>query len=335
MLASSGRSRPTSSWAMLASILLGLAPACVSATPNHRVAANDTETSVVSPAYIGVNADPDATGRVPVPGFDLTTPFPGKASAGWSLELNVTRYATAPPGPITIVGYDGNTTLITTRLVPPPPGSPGALYNTDGSWALSDGDASNSSSSSSSSTWSVTMVSWTERAMRVVPDGNDLEDGSCPESAFSQECADKIRRAVMEDPSLADKDDFSTTPIPQCGGYTTAFSTTIPMNSTFMNSSSFSLGIANSVDAYNVIGARTFPILLVWGRSSDTRTPLPEDHVQLACVKVDTVVRDGAVLPTSSAGPGGGGGVRTPGEARRLAWYVAGLAGVVGLVLVG
>lgn len=56
------------------------------------------------------------------------------------------------------------------------------------------------------------------------------------------------------------------------------------------------------LEAYNDYGARTFPVMLIWSNAADLDDQgLPtfdDEHVAFACVKADTAVGRGSVLPT-------------------------------------
>ncbi|KXJ87398.1 hypothetical protein Micbo1qcDRAFT_208023 [Microdochium bolleyi] len=276
--------------------------------------------SIVDVAF---NADYDATGRVTLPGFDLSGPFPGSRSATWSLELNVTQHGTMPASALnstsaTVADYlddfANNTTILTTSLIPPPPGEPGALFDSNGSWIVDSDMVGNA--------WKVSIISWMLDRVPTVTSGNDVEHGSCPLGMISDSCMERVRKAVMEKPNVVESRALLRS-IPSCGPLYSnrAIAGTAPMNSSFLGGTTLFWGFPNKADMYNVLGAKTVPVLIVWGRR-DGPGRLPEEHVQWACVKADRA-RAGASLPTGGSGRAAAG--------VRLGWHAAVVAIVVGL----
>ncbi|KXJ87557.1 hypothetical protein Micbo1qcDRAFT_216006 [Microdochium bolleyi] len=266
------------------------------------------------------NGNPDAWGRVSVPGFNLQEPYPG-STVPWSLELNITRNATTSTyGP----KWENNVTYITARMVPPPPGSPGAVLDTNGSWALNDTDAPDS--------WHVTMLSWYPSPFKNVPDKNDDESGSCPTSAVSAECVEAMRTKIIETPQVwAENNSFLSLFAPKpCGEangqFWTPISWNFSMNQNFTKDSMLGLDFANEFDFYNMYGARTFIVVTIWAPSNTNNSAaLSRDHVKFSCIKANNS-RTPELMPT-----GAGAGLAAGAQ---LAWTVTALAGVVVLMVV-
>ncbi|KAJ1323919.1 hypothetical protein MN608_11176 [Microdochium nivale] len=296
---------------VLASSILGLLPI-----------ASEAQQFVALPNNTAPNANPDAWGKVPVPGFNLQEPYPG-SPVPWTLELNMTQNGTSHTRP----NHKNNTTLITARLIPPPPGSPGAVLDADGLWALNDTDAPDS--------WHVTMLSWVPTSFKEISDKNDLVNGSCPTGAVSEACMDAMRTSIVASPTFWGSnptDPYVSAP-KVCrdsnGPFWTSLSSDFAMNQNFTKDAMIGWNFVNEgpgFDPYNQYGVKMFIVATIWAPSNTTDpASLSSDHIKFSCVKVDNS-RLPELLPK-----GAGARVVAGGQ---LAWAVAALAGAVGLVIV-
>lgn len=146
----------------------------------------------VKQSQIGENANPDLSGRVDfyAPRLDIT--YPGSWGSTpknpWSLELNVTRDRVEGPN------LGSRAPLFTLQVIPPAPGLDGAVYLPNGSYTIGDDDIYAVHPKTSS--WSVMMgvVDWTPGL--EVPEPNDKQRGSCPESIWTSECVAAMRSAI-------------------------------------------------------------------------------------------------------------------------------------------
>lgn len=172
-----------------------------------------------------LGAVPDKTGMVHFPGFRLDRPWPGNwdsqpVPSWWSLQLNVTRDIKSR-SPIYPYG-DYDTTAVTAQLVLPPPDTSGNFIT-----RTNHGLSSNETRS-----WRVSMMAFWPWVEAKVGDPNDTENGTCPTSVVSKDCADLIKLRIRgsipvihaEEPDV----DLNSTICPTIAGPYDVKSTCIP-----------------------------------------------------------------------------------------------------------
>ncbi|KAH7031556.1 uncharacterized protein B0I36DRAFT_349616 [Microdochium trichocladiopsis] len=303
--------------------------------------------------YTDFNANPDAYGIVTIPGFRLSTPYPGLADGGprttlWELETRVKEYM---PNDDTPVSY----TQISAQIRPPPPNQPGSVMDLEtGNWTVPDDIAD---------TWQVTVITFPPAFRVVVPNANDDWKGSCPLSVMSEQCVSELRENILSNPQVlagnALVDDIMPTSGSCCHICRTQMHVThgayedqsVAMNNDFNKSTIFvhnhfypnsstgsssgngggtpSSGPSSSrteLTPYDYIGTKTVPYIVIWGYSNSTEyvgQRLNDDHVTIGCVKADTAA-PGKSLPSIPAEPSG---------STRTGRDVAGMLAVTGFAI--
>ncbi|KAH7024684.1 uncharacterized protein B0I36DRAFT_352897 [Microdochium trichocladiopsis] len=275
--------------------------------------------SHAAPDYANINPDPDAWGVVPVPGFRLDRQYPGLSNetnstdgtTRWELDLRINRNA-----PKTSSGAGAgttNVTRVTVQLRPPAPGQPGAvLDNQTGNWSIDDPRATDS--------WKLIIVSFAMGSLdqlKAVEDGNDKQRGSCPTSVMSEQCARDIRESMATNSGIKAGNGFLACPnrrmLNRLTGIlykTNRLPSAVSMNDRFNETTTYFNEITREEleNAYDVWGSVTHPFALVWAHSNTTAQgeALDDDHVVLACVKVDSTA-PGVPMPQAVAQQPGAG----------------------------
>ena len=233
------------------------------------------------------NPNPDVSGRVNMPGFRLDTTYPGAGGTKpWSLELNITRWAESSMSP------GNNATRVSAQIIPPSPGEPGAVLTSNGSFAASE-DVRKSWSVSIFGFGAVGPHGFNLDFLQTVPEGNDEEKGTCPESVFSDQCKDELRSNIAINRQVtAGTGPPSGVEIPEsCEGYKHTYIKRVNLTDHFSSSSTMYWESPSDMDvpgeAYDILGAKTWPIIVVWGHGNQTNERLRDDQVTFACVKAD------------------------------------------------
>ncbi|KXJ85303.1 hypothetical protein Micbo1qcDRAFT_210091 [Microdochium bolleyi] len=278
-----------------------------------------TALAVNRPAWPEVIANPDASGRVPFYGPRLDRPYPGlwndTEPTPWYLEL---KLRSRPREGV----FD---TWASLQLLYPSTNTPGALFTSNGSWAVDQNTTSG---------WNVNFYYWSSTfgLAPAVPEGNDVQRGTCPESVMSRQCADDVREKLVPgyngDGSSLLRIPKSCKPLTNPSPRKLGLDHDLTPNEANLTryDTTWSWYDSNVEMFYNDHGSRTWPIIIVWDRSrtEPTRYEIPaEQRVQMVCVKAD-ISHNGAALPV----PSGGDALVAP------AWVVLGLAALLGAVLV-
>lgn len=268
--------------------------------------------SQARPDYANVNPDPDAWGVVPIPGFRLDRPYPGLSQNGsnstqgttakWELDLRIkrntpkTQQGNSPNSPA-----GANVTRVTVQLRPPAPGQPGGdLFDQEtGDWAVNDTAVTGS--------WRVAMISFASgwlSQLHVVEGGNDDEKGACPTSVMSEQCAREMRAALASHPSVVAGSGPSFGFVPDsCPDYKSWGAQSVALNNRFNETTIYFDEVPEQelANAYDIWGSVTHSFVLVWGHSSSTAQgeKLSEDHVVIACVKIDSTA-SGVPMPNAT-----------------------------------
>ncbi|KAJ1333151.1 hypothetical protein MN608_03141 [Microdochium nivale] len=251
------------------------------------------------------NTRPDVQGAVHFPTPRLDRPYPGNWDAGveppnsWTLQLNVSRdrMRWSPnwfTGPL-------DNTIISAELIPPRINSsvPAGFTDPNDEWWVADHNITRS--------WLVSMLVPNPAALGRSEEPNDVEGGTCPTSVFSKECVDAAKFRLRNHELVTRGVAGPKTDLGMCGGLGSYSTREITMDSSFRRTSEMVWQYKNSdrIDAYNVYGARTFPVVLIWGYTDETDqvgAALPLDHVQFLCVKADRQFREGGAAMPNGAG---------------------------------
>ncbi|KXJ85231.1 hypothetical protein Micbo1qcDRAFT_223616 [Microdochium bolleyi] len=217
---------------------------------------------------------PDLTGQVPVKGFRLDKPF-GTADnsvEGWSLQINMTEHS----------GGTTDNNRFVVKLDPPAPPAEGALWDAQtGKWLVSD---------DVSKTWGLTALGFAIMEFPSTRQGNDMDDGSCPDSVFSEQC----------------RKDYVTAILDSFDGWT--MDSMVPPKSSINANSSFTQD-ATFAWSYNVGGQawldfkdKTWPFIFVWGPARGSGGELTAEHIHFNCIKADRNAKTGQALTWPSGG---------------------------------
>jgi len=246
--------------------------------------------------YIVPNAQPEMTGTVHFPGFRLDRPWPGDWDgelplSSWSLQLNVSRDV-RKWWPSFTTGKSDNT-MITAQLVAPPPDTPGSFVS-----MTKNGPSNNVNATRS---WRVSMMAFRPEGLDTVADANDAENGTCPTSVVSKDCADlvklQIRGSIPVMHANEPKVSLNSTICPVLASAGCDINTLDLRHDRFNVSATtvWQYQQERYPDAYSKYVAHTIPIVVVWGHSGDVRggeqldgSALAADHVQILCVKADS-----------------------------------------------
>ncbi|KXJ87954.1 hypothetical protein Micbo1qcDRAFT_207712 [Microdochium bolleyi] len=243
--------------------------------------------------YTAPNPEPDIQGSVHFPGFRLDKPFPGNwdspeqsKARPWTLTLNVTESRRSRRA-------QGNRTMFTAEVIPPRGDGPGNVFlNSNSSspslpsWAVGN-DVSR--------TWRLTMLHWPPPSWVKSGGPNDEESGSCSARVFDDKCQRALREYAVRERGIIKATELQ--PLlaviqAKCAGvhYILNHSELI-LSDRFARSATAHWEFPiDSRDAYNSLGGRTFPMILIWGSRSNfaqDEPPFPADHVSFVCVRAD------------------------------------------------
>ncbi|KAI0117954.1 hypothetical protein GGR51DRAFT_500667 [Nemania sp. FL0031] len=234
-------------------------------------------------------AHPNATGRNPVVGFDVSRPWPGTQGDGWTIGINVT--SDIPDSQIMNPSNATGKTFTGTSIFLQAPDN---LQSTFSSPTALD-----------ETTWKICVI--------VVPDApqdnvtDAAEDGSCP--VLSAQCVSDLEDAY-KDKFARNQECYGTPPATpsSCGTRvnTGAFNVQqLPLDSIAGREVYVTASDLHDPEDQNVVDdatGKTWPVMTIWGwnaraNASDDATPT----VQMSCVSARDVV-------TGSNGGGGSGG---------------------------
>ncbi|KAH7034514.1 uncharacterized protein B0I36DRAFT_360030 [Microdochium trichocladiopsis] len=260
----------------------------------------------------GINAKPNATAVVPVPGWNLAKPYPGywndgetvdnnSGGCGWTMHLNLTANVSS--------SYDdrpGRVMRQSLELRPPAAPAPGALLDPEtGNLTVS---------SNTTDTWLVRFVVFSKH--EIPTGGQNNADGSCA-GILSQECTDNMRAKYTSELSTIDGSEDWEGSIGAGGCPISGWAVLHPwdFNENFMLNNTLYWDEPLSADnkysnAYDFYGSRPVPYAIIWGHSNTTAVGqrVTYDHVTIGCIKANETVGDSR-LPSAGVKPGSAGGV--------------------------
>ncbi|KAI6081974.1 hypothetical protein F4821DRAFT_248099 [Hypoxylon rubiginosum] len=235
-------------------------------------------------------AQPNATGSIPVTGFDISQRWPSQEVDGWTLSLNVSSDV---PGSQSINSNSSTAGSFTgtSIFLKAPENIQGAFANQT---ALDE------------TTWKI--------CVNVIPNGPQEDDSAADNGTcgfLSSQCITDLQQAYAEKFS-GSQDCYSPPSTPSSCGSTVDTNNfqvqQLPLTS--VNGTEVFVTASESHEvgdetAWNNATRQVWPVLTIWGWN--TRAKAPEDsspQVQLSCLRASTV------------DPGSGSGSDTPSSAR-------------------